>query len=110
MINTTYDQMFIITSSCYKCKEAINVAIIKSEGNNRNHICGPEVFTEEEKRIAKDNSVLIKEHYSFTMKESYHANTCPHCEAFIGQHFLFTNYYISAVQYRDVEYIVIDLK
>lgn len=105
----TQEQMYIIAGSCWKCDANMNVAVIKGNTNDRNGFCGPEAFSENEKKIAEEHGVIIREHRSHTREESYLANTCPHCNTFVGQHYLFTNYFISAT-YGDYEYKVVDLE
>ncbi len=97
--------MYIIATTCYKCEKPMNVAII-SRGNNG--FCGAEGFTAEEKIIAKNNDVIIEHRYSGTRQDSYDASTCPHCNAFIGQHFLFTEY-ISPIIYGECEFKFVDI-
>jgi hypothetical protein len=45
-------------------------------------------FTEQDKRFAFQNGVIINKCYSKTRGEWYQANICPYCNAFIGEHFL----------------------
>ena len=97
-------QMYIIAVECYKCNQPINVAVIKSEDGFR----GPETFKEGEKQIADSHGVVIKLQHTFTRQESYDANTCPHCNTFIGQHFLFTDYFVAALN-GDYKYDVIEI-
>lgn len=40
---------------------------------------------------------------SKTAEESYKANVCPHCDAFIGEWFIFAHYYCEAL-YGRLEY------
>jgi len=49
---------------------------------------GPERFTDKEIEFARSKGVLIEEKFSGTMQESYLANTCPKCGAFIGQFYI----------------------
>lgn len=100
------EHMYIIKASCYKCKTPLNIAIIDRDLKNSS-MRGPESFSSEEIKIAQNNDVVIKEHHSYTMDTNYHANTCPSCNAFIGQHFLH-EYLIDAI-YGDYEHKKIDL-
>ena len=97
------EQMYIIAASCYKCKKDINIATIYDNTTMR----GPESFSSEEIKIAQNNDVVIKEHHSYTMDTNYLANTCPGCNAFIGQHFL--HEYLIDAMYGDYEHKKIDL-
>src|SRR5690606_10633452 len=102
------EQMYIITAPCWKCDNTINIAIIKGDVKKRNGFCGPELFSEEEKKLAENYNVIIREHHSYTREETYYANTCLHCNTFIGQHYLFAEYFVSAVN-GDYEYGIIDI-
>jgi len=96
--------MYIISTSCYRCEKPMNVAVIQRKGGH----CGPEAFSEEEKRIAENHNVTIRDQYSGTRREYYDANTCPNCNTFVGQHYLFTDYLTSAI-YGGEAYKIIDL-
>ena len=110
MNESSKEQMYIITAPCWKCDKTINIAVIDGDMNKRNStLCGSEAFSPEEIKTAQNHNVLIKEQHSYTMQESYQANTYPHCNALIGQHFLFTEYFVPAVQDEDYEYKVIDI-
>lgn len=106
MSDSNQKQMYIIKVECYKCDQSINVAIIKD--GQRNGFCGPDSFSAEEKKLAENNGVSIRPQHSYTMEQTYEANTCPHCNAFIGQHYLLTDYFVPA-EYGDYEYKVIDI-
>ncbi len=101
-------QIYIIAAACYKCEKDMNVAVIKCGPTSRNGFCGPDRFTEKEIRLAENHKVVIRQQFSFTREESYMANTCLHCSAFIGQHFLFTEYFTAAMC-GDYEFTTIDL-
>lgn len=98
-------KMYIISAPCWKCQENFNVTLIKPE---QSQMYGPESFSEEEIKIAEKHDAIIKMQHSGIRQESYNANTCPHCGTFIGQHYLFTDYFCSA-QYGDYPYKLIDL-
>lgn len=97
------EQMYIITVSCYKCEKDINIAVMYGNTTMR----GPELFSLEEIKIAKEQDVKIMEQYSYTMGTTYQANTCGQCNAFVGQHFL--PEYLSDALYGDYEYKKIDI-
>jgi len=100
-------QMYIITAPCWKCSKDMNIAVIKGD-KERNGCCGPEAFSEEEKKTAKKHNVIIEKRHSYTREDAYNANICPHCNTFLGQHYLFANYFCEAVYGRYV-YQIIDL-
>lgn len=105
MNESVKEGMYIVNTTCYKCEKTMNVAIIK-RGND---IFGPEAFSGEEKRVAGNNGVIIRDQYSGTRQEHYDANTCPHCNTFIGQYYLFADYFTSAL-YGECEYKIVDIK
>lgn len=49
----------------------------------------------------------IEEHHSFTRNEKYYANTCPRCNTFVGQYYLFD--YSEDIRHGDCVYKAIDL-
>lgn len=101
-------QMYIITAPCWKCQDIMNVAVIVGDVRIRKGFYGPEAFSQEEKKIAENNGVVIKEQHSYTRVETYSANTCPNCNTFIGKFYLFTEYFEPA-EFGEYKYIIIDL-
>jgi hypothetical protein len=97
--------MYIIATTCYKCEKPMNVAVTYRNNGFR----GPEGFSAEEKNIATNHEVIIEHRYSGTRQDSYDANICPHCNAFMGQHFLFPEY-STGVMYGDFEFKFVDIK
>jgi hypothetical protein len=89
----TERNLYIIDTYCYKCNQSMKVALVRNYST-----LGPEEFTQEELRIASDNSVNIKSNYSNTMEEEYLSNTCnnPDCNVFVGKFFLFKDYLVPA--------------
>ncbi len=53
---------------------------------------GPEFFTSEQIELAKAKGVKIEKSYSYTMNSEYMANVCPHCNSFVGQFYLFSQF------------------
>jgi len=84
--------MTIVEAACYKCKELMKVAVIEAGMSRDATYVGPEPFTSEEIEFAREKGVIIEQHFSKTVQESYLANTCLSCKAFVGQHYLFTDY------------------
>jgi hypothetical protein len=54
-------------------------------------------------KIAAQHGCFLKSHYSRTAGERYIVNTCRKCGAFIGQHYLFTEY-VAAYCYSEEEF------
>lgn len=101
-------QMYIVKASCWKCGGPYNVAVAHGNAEiNSGRMYGPELFSEEEMKIAENNDVFIKMQYSSIRQENYLANTCPHCGIFTGQHYLF-EYFIGA-EYGDFQFKKIDM-
>lgn len=102
-------QMYIVTAPCWKCKGHFNVALMRGDDNiNNGQVYGLEFFSKEEIELAQSHEVIIKEHFSGTRQESYAASTCPHCDTFVGQHFLFSRYFCPA-QYGDYTHKILDI-
>ena len=81
-------KMVIGYDTCWRCGSNMEIAIIKSNGQ----VYSPEDFNEEEVRLANENGAFVVMNYSNQMKESYFANTCKHCKAFVGQHHIHDYY------------------
>lgn len=97
--------MMIITAPCWQCDKDMLVALVGDDNGNMGY--GPEDFNQEEIALAKKNGVLLKKIDSKTAEETYLANICPACGAFVGKWFYFANYYTEALydrlKYRRIE-------
>ncbi len=69
---------------CWRCGFAMKAAAVSSEGR----VAGPEVFSNEQMRIAEESGVYISRGYSRRSNRRYMANTCPSCGAFTGAPYL----------------------
>lgn len=77
--------MFLVPQACRRCKQTMKVCFVRpTEWDIR----GPKNFSENEILIAHQNGALLEMKFSATANESYLANTCPHCRAWIGEFFL----------------------
>jgi hypothetical protein len=83
--------MTIIDGECWKCKRPIKAATIYSSGYSLRNV-RPSQFSEESIKFAKSKGVIIKSNYSKTTRSQYALITCGHCKAFIGDHYIFTDY------------------
>lgn len=88
--------MTIVDGPCWKCHAKVKVAILEGGQDRRGSHLGPDEFTAEETKFARDRGVLIKEHFSKTVRARYLANTCAKCGTFVGNHYLFTDYFVYA--------------
>jgi len=77
----------ISTKDCWKCGKAVTVAIGSSDG----HDLVPDDFTEEEASFAESNGVTLDRRFSYTIKDRYLANICPHCDQIQGNWFLYND-------------------
>lgn len=92
--------MKIFDGKCWKekCHAAMKVAIMYSSNG---YIKGashpdPDLFNDEDIEFARLKGVLLKSQHSQTAEETYLANTCGSCNAFIGGYHLFTDYFCLA--------------
>jgi hypothetical protein len=86
--------MYIIDAPCSKCNSPMKVALIRGDFDKRGETTsGPESFNKEEIEIAIAQGALLREQYSNTAEESYIANTCGNCCAFVGNFYQFKDYY-----------------
>lgn len=79
-------KMVIIHTICWRCGEDMRVAMIFPK--NGHSPLGATTFNEEDVKIAKKMGANIKMRYSKTAEESYLADVCGHCNAFIGAFYL----------------------
>ncbi|MBM4208427.1 MAG: hypothetical protein FJ190_10605 [Gammaproteobacteria bacterium] len=86
--------MTIIEGPCWKCNNPMKVAYISGslESIDVSSHLAPRSFNNEELKLAKSKGVNLKTQYSQTMRDSYVANSCAKCSAFVGEHYLFTQY------------------
>lgn len=93
-------KMIIINHPCWKCGKDMRIAMI----NDNNYCYSPDEFTEEDVRLANENGAYITMKYSNESKASYYANTCRHCEAFIGQFYMHEYYECIPEKVMDLDY------
>ncbi len=79
-------KLIVVTAPCWKCSNAMKIAMIVS--NDGNYIHSPKVFTNDEIRKAQMFGVNIKNRYSQTVRENYWANVCDKCNAFVGDFYM----------------------
>lgn len=78
--------LLIVNGDCWKCGAPMKVAAVQGDmGYERD-------FLPSDIQLATQHGVFMKSHYSRTAGRRYIANTCPVCQAFVGDHYLFTNY------------------
>ena len=96
---TSKKQLLIIDSHCWKCLAPMKVAAIQGEAG---YISTSE-FSEFDVKLANQKGAWLISQYSRTVGRRYIANTCRKCRAFIGDHYLFTDY-IAASDYEEDVY------
>lgn len=101
--------LFICKTECYECKKEYNAAYVKAiyddSLNMQNKIVSlsPNNFSDEEKKIAEENGVII-ERRSYEHQydvDIYTVNVCPHCRAPFG------NNHIKELIGKEIKEIVI---
>lgn len=85
----------LIEAECYECNKPLLVALVGDDSGNLGY--GSEDFSEDEQKLATDNGVLLKMVDSKTAGQTYLANACKSCGAFIGQWLFFAHYYTPAL-------------
>lgn len=75
------------TASCWSCGQRMKIAMILV-GDDSSAI-PPSDFNEQEINIAKSLGVNITKKYSNITRNSYLANTCEHCNNFIGDNHMY---------------------
>lgn len=89
-------RLLIIEGNCWKCRALMKVAALRGDMGYEGS------FSKSDIQLATENSVFMKPHYSRTAGTRYVANTCRKCGAFVGEHYLFTDY-ISVLSYSRQE-------
>lgn len=79
-------RLLIFDGKCWKCRSPMRVAAVRGD------MGFIQDFTTSDIQLAKQHGVLLVKQYSRTTGEEYIANTCRKCKAFIGAHYLFTDY------------------
>jgi len=79
-------RLLIIEGECWKCRAPMKVAALQGDMGYEGS------FSESDIQLAVQNGVFMKSHYSRTAGMRYTANTCRKCGAFVGDHYLFTDY------------------
>lgn len=77
--------LLIIYGNCWKCKAPMNVAALRGDMGYEGD------FSPSDIQLATQFGVFMKSH-SRTAGMQYVANTCRKCGAFVGDHYLFTDY------------------
>ncbi|MCB9033225.1 MAG: hypothetical protein H6553_05265 [Chitinophagales bacterium] len=101
-------ELYIAIAPCWKCNESMKLAFIKGVEldiiRKQSTAIAPAFFKENELKLAQSKGVIIKDNYSNSINNSYYANTCPNCNDFIGNHYLFTEYVSPTINANEFEY------
>jgi ssDNA-binding Zn-finger/Zn-ribbon topoisomerase 1 len=76
-------QLKIADGECWKCHRPMKIGVLSTEGIG----ASLDLLTEEERRLAAQNGLILKRQYSRTQRRSYIASTCGACNAFSGEFF-----------------------
>ncbi len=90
-----------VITDCWKCGNMMTVAMMFAADKR---IFSPIDFNEEELEIAKTLGANIKKRYSKTVNDTYLANVCEHCNAFVGDFYLHDYYDIPHSHEIDLDY------
>lgn len=84
-------QMVTMIIPCWQCGKDMKIALIFPK--NGFSPLNPTNFNEEDIKIAKTMGANIRMRYSKTIGDSYFANVCEHCNAFVGDSYLHNYFY-----------------
>ncbi|MBS7787967.1 hypothetical protein KIH23_11730 [Flavobacterium sp. CYK-55] len=99
-------KLYIVQAHCWRCRQPAALAMIKSP----NTFYGPEGFNPQQTLLATRQGAVILPQYSRYAQTTYPANSCGHCKAFLGEHYLFTEYFISALDgHYPYQTVVVDV-
>jgi ribosomal protein L34E len=88
--------LLIIDGDCWKCGAPMKVAALRGDQGYEGD------FSQYDIQIAIQHGVFMKSHYSRTAERRYTASTCTKCGAFVGNHYLFTDY-VAVLSYNRQE-------
>jgi hypothetical protein len=94
-------KMLIIDGKCWKCNSAMKVGALRGDADWEPEISAEHIA------LANRHGANFKTRYSKTVRERYAANTCRECNAFIGGHYLFSDY-IAPAEYGEYSSIELD--
>lgn len=77
-------QLRIVDTTCYRCHREMKIALIVAS----NRLVAPANFSSEELRVAEKYGVTIRQRYSKDAEETYFANICDKCNAFVGNNYI----------------------
>lgn len=95
-------KLVTVATTCWKCGKNMKLAMIVAK--NRFSRLSPEEFDNREVATAISLGVNIKLRYSRTMHETYLANTCKHCNAFVGSFYMHEYYHLPHQEELDMGY------
>jgi hypothetical protein len=76
--------LHVVNGNCYRCKHGMKISFLEIE----NECYPPAYFTQQERKLVKDQGGFLATCYSHTARERYLANVCRNCQAFVGDFFL----------------------
>ncbi|MCH5176239.1 MAG: hypothetical protein J1F40_10165 [Prevotellaceae bacterium] len=85
-------QMVTMISPCWRCGKEMKIAMISPK--NGSCLLDPQYFNDEDMKIARTMGANIRLCYSKTIENSYFANVCEHCNAFVGDFYLPCYFYL----------------
>ena len=92
--------MITIDTTCWKCGKEMKIAMLTSN----NEILSPAKFNSKEIDIASTLGANIKNSYSKTVRDTYLANVCKHCNAFVGDFYMYEYYDLPHKDEKDIGY------
>lgn len=95
-------KLVIVATNCWKCGRKMKVAMLVA--NNGLSKLSPAEFNDREIETATSLGANIKPKYSQTVNELYLANTCEHCNAFVGDFYTHQYYYLPHENEIDLNY------
>lgn len=78
-------RLYVFEAPCWRCGRPMKIALVEGGWSGFD---GPESFSKNQIKIAEKCGVILKVNYSKTANQQYISNTCQHCRAFVGRHFL----------------------
>lgn len=89
-------KLLVIDGECWRCKAPMKVGALRGDAGYEGGFDAAQIA------LANQHGANIRTRYSRTVRDRYAANTCTRCNAFIGNHYLFTDY-VAMPDYSRIE-------
>lgn len=90
--------LYVVQAPCWRCARPAALAMVGSPCGTPQYFYGPENFTEPERARAQTRQAVLRLHHSKSQPTPRWGNTCGHCNAHLGEHYLYREYFLKALE------------